>query len=74
MTELKLIQIGNSVGVVIPKEVLAALNLDKGDTLFATKTPGGLNLTATDPDLEEELKLGREFMKRYRDTFKALAK
>lgn len=74
MTELKLIQIGNSVGVVIPKEVLVALKLDKGDSLFATKTPGGLNLSPTDPDLEDELKLGREFMKRYRDTFKALAK
>ena len=74
MTELKLIQIGNSVGVVLPKEVLAALNLDKGDSLFATRTPDGLNLTPSDPELEEELKLGREIMKRYRDTFKALAK
>lgn len=74
MTELKLIQIGNSVGIVLPKEVLAALNLDKGDSLFATRTPDGLNLTPADPELEEELKLGREIMKRYRDTFKALAK
>jgi putative addiction module antidote len=74
MTELKLIQIGNSVGVVIPKEVLAALKLDKGDKLFVTTTPDGLNLTPTDPELEVELQLGREFMKRYRDTFKALAK
>jgi putative addiction module antidote len=74
VTELKLIQIGNSVGVVLPKEVLALLNLDRGDSVFATKTPGGVNLSPTDPDLEEELKLGREFMKRYRDTFKALAK
>jgi putative addiction module antidote len=74
MTELKLIQIGNSVGVVLPKELLALLNLDKGDTVFATKTPGGLNLSPTDPELEEELKLGRDFMKRYRDTFRALAK
>jgi len=74
MTELKLIQIGNSIGVVLPKELLALLNLDKGDSVFATKTPGGVNLSPTDPDLEEELGLGREFMKRYRDTFKALAK
>ena len=74
MTELKLIQIGNSVGVVLPKEVLASLNLDKGDTVFATRTPGGFNLTPSNPELEEELRLGREFMKRYRETFKALAK
>ena len=74
MTELKLIQIGNSVGVVLPKEVLAALNLDKGDTLIATRTPGGVNLTPYSADIEEQIRLGREVMKEYRDTLRALAK
>ena len=74
MTELKLIQIGNSVGVVLPKDVLSLLRVEKGDTLFATLVPGGLRLTAHDPELEEELSLGRSFMKRYRETYKALAR
>jgi putative addiction module antidote len=74
MTELKLIQIGNSVGVVLPKELLALLNLDKGDTVFATKTPGGVTLTPYSPEVEEQVRQGREVMREYRDTLRALAK
>jgi putative addiction module antidote len=74
MAALKLIQIGNSVGVILPKEVLARLKVRKGDTVFITETPGGVTLTPYDPDFEKQLKLGREFMRKYRNTFRALAK
>lgn len=74
MSALKLTQIGNSVGVILPKEVLARLKLVKGDTVFLTESANGLNLTPYDPELEEQLKLGREFMHDYRDTFHQLAK
>lgn len=74
MTALKLTQIGNSVGVILPKEVLARLKLEKGDTLFVTESANGVTLTPYDPELEEQLKLGREFMREYRDTFHQLAK
>lgn len=74
MTALKLTQIGNSVGVILPKEALARLKLVKGDTVFLTESANGLNLTPYDPELEEQLKLGREFMHDYRDTFHQLAK
>ena len=74
MTTLKITQIGNSLGVVLPKELLARLKLEKGDTLFVTDTPGGVALTPYDPALEEQLALGREFMRDYRDTFHQLAK
>jgi len=74
MHALKLTQIGNSVGVILPKEVLARLKLEKGDTLHVTETPDGLALTPYDPALEQQLALGREFMREYRDTFHALAK
>jgi putative addiction module antidote len=74
MTTLKLTQIGNSVGVILPKEVLARLKVEKGDTLFVTDTPGGIALTPYDPALDEQLALGREFMREYRDTFHQLAK
>ena len=74
MTTLKLTQIGNSVGVILPKEVLARLKVEKGDTLFLTEAANGVTLTPYDPSLEEQLKLGREFMREYRDTFHQLAK
>lgn len=74
MQTLKLTQIGNSVGVILPKDVLARLKLEKGDSLYLTDTPDGLALTPYDPDIEEQLDQGREFMKEFRDTFRALAK
>jgi len=74
MTSLKLTAIGTSTGAVIPKEMLARLKVQKGDTLYAIETPEGYLLTPYDPAIEEQLKAGQEFMKDYRDTFKALAK
>jgi putative addiction module antidote len=75
MTALKLTQIGNSVGVILPKELLARLKVEKGDTLFVTEAAdGGVTLTPYDPSLAEEVERGREFMREFRDTFHELAK
>jgi putative addiction module antidote len=74
MTALKLTQIGNSVGLILPKEVLARLKLEKGDTVFVTDAVNGVMLTPYDPTLDEQLDAGREFMREYRDTFHQLAK
>ena len=74
MQTLKLTQIGNSVGVILPKEVLARLKVEKGDLVYVTETPSGIALTPYDPSFEEQLELGREFMREYRDSFRALAK
>jgi putative addiction module antidote len=74
MTALKLTQIGNSVGLILPKEVLARLKLEKGDTVFVTDAANGVMLTPYDPGLAEQLEAGREFMREYRDTFHQLAK
>jgi putative addiction module antidote len=74
MSALKLTQIGNSVGVILPKEVLARLKLGKGDTVFITEAANGVMLTPYDPTLDEQLQIGREFMREYRDTFHQLAK
>jgi putative addiction module antidote len=71
---LKLTQIGNSVGVILPKEALSRLKLRKGETVFLTETPEGYTLTPYDPALEEEVEAGRAFMREYRDTFHQLAK
>ena len=74
MTALKLTQIGNSVGVILPKEVLARLKVGKGDRVFLSEAGDGVMLTPYDPALEEQIRLGREFMHEFRDTFHQLAK
>lgn len=74
MFALKLTQIGNSVGVILPKEVLARLKLEKGQTVFVTESPAGYVLTPYDPALERQIEAGRAFMREYRDTFHQLAK
>jgi putative addiction module antidote len=74
MHAMKLTQIGNSVGLILPKDVLARLKLEKGDTVFMTETPDGVALTPYDPSLGEQLDAGRTFMREFRDTFHELAK
>jgi putative addiction module antidote len=74
MQNLKITQIGNSLGVILPKEILARLKLEKGDTVHLTDSPDGVLITPYDPALDEQLALGREFMQEYRDTVRQLAK
>ena len=74
MFALKLTQIGNSVGVILPKVVLARLKVEKGSSVFITETPSGYVLTPYDPALAEQIEAGREFMQDYRDTFHQLPK
>ena len=74
MPSLKLTKVGTSTGTIIPKEMLARMKVEKGDTLFAIETKEGYLITPYDPAIAEQLDAGREFMKDYRETFKALAK
>ena len=75
MIALKLTQIGNSVGVVLPKEALVKRRVERGDIVYLTDVPGGeMRLSAYSPEVAEQIALGEEFMDQYRDTFRALAK
>ena len=74
MIELKLTTIGNSLGVVLPKEALARLKLDKGDRLYLTETPDGYRLTPYDPEFETQMTAAREVMKKRRAALRELAK
>jgi len=74
MQTLKLTKIGTSTGTVIPKEMLTRMKVEKGDCLYAIETPEGYLLTPYDPSIQEQLDAGLEFMKEYKETFKALAK
>jgi len=73
--ELKLRALGNSVGAVIPKEDLARMNVQSGDSLYLTESPdGGFRLTPTDPEFAEALEIAEEGMRRYRSALRELAK
>lgn len=74
MAELKLIGIGNSVGVVLPKDMLAKLGLRKGDTLHSVETSDGFRLTTADPDFESQMQVARRLMRKWQNVHRELAK
>lgn len=75
LTKLKLTAVGTSTGVIVPKEMLARLNVAKGDILYATETPdGGYRLTPFDPDFAAKMEKADTIMRRYRNTLNILAK
>jgi len=74
MATLKLRAIGNSVGVVLPKELLATLKVTEGDELYAVADRDGVRLSATDPQFEADMERARAIMKRRRNVLRELAK
>lgn len=74
MVALKLTGIGNSTGVVLPKEVTAKLGLAKGDVVFLTESADGYRLTPYDPDFEKQMTAARKIMKKRRNALRELAK
>ena len=74
MVKLKLTTVGSSTGVVLPKEVLARLKVEKGDTLFLTESPDGYRITPYDPEFEQQMELARRVMRERRNVLKELAK
>jgi putative addiction module antidote len=72
--ELKLRKVGNSVGMVLPKEALARLNADDGDAVYLTdSTDGGFRITATNPEFARQMKVAEGLSRRYRHALKELA-
>ena len=75
MTQLKLTQIGNSVGVILPKEALAHLKAGEGDSLSLTEGPAGtLHLMPAKSDVARQMEVAQDVMKRYRHTLRELAR
>jgi putative addiction module antidote len=75
MTTLTITSIGNSVGVVLPKEVISEMNVQKGDKLFLTRTPeGGYRITPYDPEFEEKMAIARKIMTKRRNALRELSK
>lgn len=73
-TTLKITRIGNSAGIVLPKEVLARLRVGPGDELHLTEAPDGMRLTAHDPDFAATMDLAEEIMREDRNILRELAK
>lgn len=72
-TTVKVTTVGNSTGIVLPKEILERLQLEKGDILYVTETPGGVQLTPYDPEFEKTMESGRRIMRKYRNALRKLA-
>lgn len=74
MTALKITSVGNSAGILLPKELLAKLRVDKGDLLHVIETENGIELTAYDPTFDAQMALAEEIMREDRDVLRRLAK
>lgn len=71
---LKITRIGNSAGVVLPKDVLARLNVQVGDNVSLVTTPEGIELRAAEADFEAQMAAAREVMARRKRALRELAK
>lgn len=71
--KLKITAIGNSAGVILPRELLARLRVDKGDELYALETPDGIRLTTYDPELAAQMEVAEEVMRKRRSLLRKLA-
>ena len=71
---LKITRIGNSAGVILPKEVLARLRVGPGDALHLTEAPDGVRLTAHDPHFAATMEIAEEIMREDRNILRELAK
>ena len=72
--ELKLRKVGNSVGIVLPKEALAHLKVNEGDTLTLTEAQDGVRLSASNPEFAKTMAVVESLNRRYRNTLRELAK
>jgi len=74
MLRVKVTSIGNSMGIILPKEALTKLKVEKGDVLFLIDGPEGLTLTPYQHDFEEQINAAEKVMKKYRNALRELAK
>ena len=71
--KIKITTVGNSAGIILPKELLARLRLENGDTLYATELPDGVKLSPFDPKLAKQMEVAEKVMRRRRTLLRKLA-
>jgi putative addiction module antidote len=74
MVQLTVRKVGNSLGLTLPGQAAQALGVKEGDKLFLTQAPDGFHITAFDPEFAETMKTAEDFMSRYRNALRELAK
>lgn len=74
VTTLKVRKIGNSLGVILPSELLEALQVGEGDKVFLVKESEGLRLASYDPDIEKAMRIYERGRNQYRNALRALAR
>jgi putative addiction module antidote len=74
MHKLTVRKVGNSLGVTLPAQAANALHVREGDVLYLTAAPDGFRLTPYDPEFAETMAVGEDFMRRYKNTLRDLAK
>ena len=72
-TTVKITAIGNSAGIILPKELLEKLRISKGDTLMVTETPDGLNLNPFDEKVARQMEVAEKVMRENRNMLRKLA-
>lgn len=73
-TTLKITKIGNSAGIILPKDVLARLRVEVGDDIYISETADGMRITASDPEFASLMDIAEGIMRKDRDILKVLAK
>jgi putative addiction module antidote len=71
--KIKITTVGNSAGIILPKELLARLRLGKGDALYATELPDGIKLTPFDPEVADQMAVAEKVMRKRRTLLRKLA-
>lgn len=71
--KLKITTVGNSSGIILPKELLTRLRLQKGDALYALELPDGIKLVPFDPELAEQMEVAERVMHKDRNVLRKLA-
>ena len=74
MRRVRVTQIGNLLGVVLPKEIVERLGIGRRQQLSLSETANGIELSPFDPEFEEQMRMAEDIMDRYRDTLRELAK
>ncbi len=75
LIESKTRKVGNSVGLILPKEALARMNLREGESVYLTETSdGGFRITPYDPEFNKQMEAAESVIHRYRNTLRELAK
>ena len=73
MASVKVVAVGNSTGVILPKEIVQRLRIKKGDTLYVLETPNGIELTPYDREFVAQMEVAESVMREDRDVLKKLA-